>query len=307
MSSTQSNASSAAAGPHAATPVALPDVATVREVLAVAATAGLPALEARLLVSHVTGLSRTQLITRDNETLSPVQRESIAALLGRRLAGEPVAYLLGEREFFGRGFRVTPDVLIPRPDTEIAVEAALKLLAPLPAPRVLDMGTGSGALAVTLACERPDAEVWATDISPGALQVAEGNARALGAANVRFLASDWYAGLPGGLRFDLIVSNPPYIAAGDPHLAQGDLRFEPIDALTDHGDGLSDLAAIVAGARARLHAGGWLLMEHGYDQGQAARDLLAAAGMTEIFTARDLADHERCTGARLQPASGAGA
>lgn len=300
MSSTKPNAPSAATP---ASPVTMPEAATVRDALALAAAAGLPALEARLLVSRVTGLSRTQLITRDDETLAPAQREGIATLLARRLAGEPVAYLLGEREFFGRGFRVTPDVLIPRPDTEIAVEAALKLLAPLAAPSVLDMGTGSGALAVTLACERPDAEVWATDISPGALRVAEDNARALGAANVRFLVSDWYAGLPDGLRFDLIVSNPPYIPAGDPHLVQGDLRFEPIDALTDHGDGLSDLAAIVSGAAARLHAGGWLLMEHGYDQGQAARDLLAAAGMTEIFTARDLADHERCTGARLQPAA----
>ncbi len=308
MPSTTSTAPTAASpSPNAAAPVPLPETATVRDALALAAAAGLPALEARLLLSHVTGLTRTQLITRDDETLAPAQRDSVAALLGRRLAGEPVAYLLGEREFFGRAFRVTRDVLIPRPDTEIAVEAALKLLAPLPAPRVLDMGTGSGALAVTLACERPDAEVWATDISPGALQVAQDNARALGAANVRFLASDWYAALPDGLRFDLIVSNPPYIAAGDPHLGQGDLRFEPIDALTDHGDGLSDLGTIVAGAAARLHAGGWLLMEHGYDQGQAARDLLAAAGMAEIFTARDLAGHERCSGARLPTPAGAAA
>ncbi len=305
MSSTTHAASPAAIGSSA--PADLPETISVHAAQALAIAAGLPALEARLLLSHVTGLTRTQLITRDGDMLAPAQRDRFAALLGRRLAGEPVAYLLGEREFFGRAFRVTPDVLIPRPDTEIAVEAALRLLAPLATPVVLDMGTGSGALAVTLACERPDAEVWATDISPGALRVAQDNAQALDAGNVRFLASDWYAGLPAGQRFDLIISNPPYIAAGDPHLVQGDLRFEPIDALTDHGDGLSDLAAIVAGAAAHLRAGGWLLMEHGYDQGQAARDLLAAAGMADIFTARDLAGHERCTGARLRPAPLAGA
>lgn len=290
--------------PPAVPPAVLPAAVTVHQALALATAAGLPALEARMLLTHVTGLTRTQLITRDGDTLAPSDRDSFAGLLTRRLAGEPVAYLLGEREFFGRMFRVTPNVLIPRPDTEIAVETALRLLAPLRAPRLLDMGTGSGAIAVTLACERPDAEVWATDVSAGALQVAQDNARALGAANARFLASDWYAALPAGLRFDLIVSNPPYIPAGDPHLTQGDLRFEPADALTDHGDGLSDLAAIVSGAAGRLHAGGWLLMEHGYDQGEAARSLLAAAGLGDIFTARDLAGHERCSGARLQPASG---
>lgn len=285
--------------PNAATPVSLPETATVRDALAAAAAAGLPALEARLLISHVTGLTRTQLITRDDEMLAPAQRDSVAALLGRRLGGEPVAYLLGEREFFGRAFRVTPDVLIPRPDTEIAVEAALKLLAPLAAPRVLDMGTGSGALAVTLACERPDAEVWATDISPGALQVAQDNARALGAGNVRFLASDWYAALPAGLRFDLIVSNPPYIAAADPHLAQGDLRFEPIGALTDHGDGLSALRTIIDGAQHHLLAGGWLLMEHGYDQAAQVRQLLLTRPFTEVQSWRDLAGIERVTGGKI--------
>ncbi|WP_454723300.1 MULTISPECIES: peptide chain release factor N(5)-glutamine methyltransferase [Cupriavidus] len=285
--------------PASTQPAALPDTVTVRQALTLATAAGLPALEARMLLTHVTGLTRTQLITRDGDTLAAAERDRFGALLARRLAGEPVAYLLGAREFFGRPFRVTPDVLIPRPDTEIAVEAALKRIAPLSVPRLLDMGTGSGALAVTLACERPDAEVWATDVSAGALRVAQENARALGAANVRFLMSDWYAALPQGLRFDLIVSNPPYIPAGDPHLTQGDLRFEPVDALTDHGDGLSDLAAIVAGAAARLHAGGWLLMEHGYDQGAATRALLAAAGLAEVFTARDLAGHERCSGARL--------
>ncbi|QET03519.1 peptide chain release factor N(5)-glutamine methyltransferase [Cupriavidus pauculus] len=265
--------------------------------------AGLPTLEARMLLTHVTGLSRTQLITRDSDHLTAAQHEALSTLLARRLAGEPMAYLLGEREFYGRTFHVTPDVLIPRPDTEIAVEAVLARLEPLESPRVLDLGTGSGALAVTIACERPDAEVWATDISEGALAVAQRNAQALGATNMHFRISDWYAALPDGtdpaLRFDLIVSNPPYIAAGDPHLAEGDLRFEPIDALTDHGDGLSDLAAIVAGAAARLAPGGWLLMEHGYDQAAATRALLERAGFAEVFSARDLGGHERCTGGRL--------
>ncbi|RLK29598.1 peptide chain release factor N(5)-glutamine methyltransferase [Cupriavidus plantarum] len=272
---------------------------TVREAQMLAARAGLPTLEARMLLTHVTGLSRTQLITRDSDPLTAAQHEALASLLARRLAGEPMAYLLGEREFFGRTFHVTPDVLIPRPDTEIAVEAVLTRLDALQTPRVLDLGTGSGALAVTIACERPDAEVWATDISEGALAVAQRNARTLGAANMHFRISDWYDALPDELRFDLIVSNPPYIAAGDPHLAEGDLRFEPIDALTDHGDGLSDLAAIVAGAAVRLKPSGWLLMEHGYDQAAATRALLERAGYAEVFSARDLGGHERCTGGRL--------
>lgn len=280
-------------------PDKLPPTPTLREALTLAAMAGLPALEARMLLCHVTSFTRTQLITRDDDALSPAQRDAFATLLARRLTGEPMAYLLGEREFFGRTFRVTPDVLIPRPDTEVAAEASLARLAGIPAPRVLDMGTGSGILAVTIARERPDAEVWATDISRGALMVAQDNARALRADNIRFLVSDWYESLPEDTRFHLIVSNPPYIAAGDPHLAHGDLRFEPIDALTDHGNGLSDLSLIVTGATARLMPNGWLLMEHGFDQGAATRDLLTSAGFAEVFTARDLAGHERCSGGRL--------
>ncbi|MEN7526542.1 MULTISPECIES: peptide chain release factor N(5)-glutamine methyltransferase [unclassified Cupriavidus] len=277
----------------------LPPDPTLREALTLAAMAGLPSLEARMLLSHVTGFTRTQLITRDNDHLNAAQHDAFSTLLARRLAGEPMAYLLGEREFFGRSFRVTPDVLIPRPDTEVAAEAALARLADIHTPRVLDMGTGSGILAVTLARERADAEVWATDISPGALMVAQDNARALQADNIRFLVSDWYGALPDSLRFHLIVSNPPYIAEGDPHLSEGDLRFEPIDALTDHKDGLSDLGAIVAGAPDRLLPGGWLLMEHGYDQGYATRHLLTSAGFAEVFTARDLGGNERCSGGRL--------
>ncbi len=276
----------------------LPAQATLREALTAMTQAGLPALEARMLLTHVTGLTRTQLITRDTQPLDPAQHAALGALFARRLAGEPMAYLIGEREFYGRPFRVSPTVLIPRPDTEIAVQAALARLASTQAPRVLDLGTGSGILAVTLACERPDAQVWATDISPAALDVARANAAALGAGNVVFLESDWYAALPADARFTLVVSNPPYIAAGDPHLSSGDLRFEPVDALTDHGDGLSDLATIVAGAGAHLQTGGWLLMEHGFDQGEAARQLLRDAGFGEVFTERDLGGNERCSGGR---------
>lgn len=276
----------------------MPPAPTLREAQSLAAMAGLPALEARMLLTHVTGYSRTQLITRDDTTLNDAQRDAFATLLARRLAGEPMAYLLGEREFFGRNFRVTPDVLIPRPDTEVAVESALARIAGVAQPRVLDLGTGSGILAVTIARERTDAEVWATDISPGALLVAQDNATALGASGIRFLHSDWYDAVPAGLRFHLIVSNPPYIPEGDPHLSQGDLRFEPLDALTDHHDGLSDLATIVAGAGPRLLPGGWLLMEHGFDQSAATQALLVQAGFEAVFTARDLAGQDRVSGGR---------
>ncbi|MBY4898277.1 peptide chain release factor N(5)-glutamine methyltransferase [Cupriavidus sp. AU9028] len=289
---------------HPVNPPALPDsdplagnpTLTVRDALRWVAGAGLPVLEARMLVGLVTGLTRTQLITRDADVLDHGQQQRLTDLVRRRLAGEPMAYLTGEREFYGRPFRVGPGVLIPRPDTEVVVQRALACLEGRHAPRVLDLGTGSGILAITLACERPDALVWATDISPAALEIARENAGQLG-AQVSFLLSDWYGAVPAQ-RFDLIVSNPPYIAAGDPHLGQGDLRFEPVDALTDHADGLTDLRTIAAGALSRLEAGGWLLLEHGHDQGAAARELLATAGFEAVFTERDLGDNERCTGGR---------
>ncbi len=285
----------------------LPPDLSVRDALAAAMRAGLPALEARMLLTHVTGLTRTQLITRDGDMLDAHANDAFSALLARRLAGEPMAHLVGHREFFGRAFIVTPDVLIPRPDTEVAVEAALARLAGKTAPRVLDLGTGSGILAVTIACERPDAQVWATDISAAALTVARRNADALGAPHVRLLQSDWYDAVPANQSFDLIVSNPPYIAAGDPHLGQGDLRFEPLDALTDHGNGLGDVAAIVSGAGERLEENGWLLVEHGYDQGEAARALFGAAGLAEVITLRDLGGNERCTAGRWSAIRAGGA
>ena len=252
-----------------------------------------------MLVSHVTGLSRVQLITQDAYPIDEAARAQISDLATRRLAGEPMAYLLGEREFFGRMFKVTPAVLIPRPDTEVLVEQALDRLEDRDAPTVLDMGTGSGIIAITIALARSDARVWATDASADALAVAMDNAQALGATNVRAALGDWYGALAEAdapPAFDLIASNPPYIAAADAHLSQGDLRFEPASALTDHGDGLRHLRAIISGAPARLTADGWLLLEHGYDQGEAVRALLADAGFTNVFTARDLGGNDRCSG-----------
>ena len=252
-----------------------------------------------MLVSHVMGLSRVQLITQDTCAIDVAARARISELAARRLAGEPMAYLLGEREFFGRTFKVTPAVLIPRPDTELLVEQALDRLEERDAPAVLDMGTGSGIIAITIALARRDTRVWATDASADALAVAIDNAKALGATNVQTALGDWYGALADAdapPAFDLIASNPPYIAATDAHLDQGDLRFEPASALTDHDDGLRHLRSIVAGAPARLVSGGWLLLEHGYDQGEPVRALLNGAGFANVFTAQDLAGHDRCSG-----------
>ena len=258
--------------------------------------AGLPLepLENRILLCHALGLTRVGLITQSERTLSEAEARTLATLVARRRQGEPIAYIVGKREFFGLEFAVTPAVLIPRPDTELLVELALERLPP--GARLLDMGTGSGAIAVAVAHTRPDAQVTALDVSALALDVARANAAAHGAA-VRFLHSDWFGALAGE-RFDLIASNPPYIADGDRHLAEGDLRFEPAGALTDHADGLSALRTIVEGAPAHLAPQGWLLMEHGYDQAAAVRDLLTAQGWDEVQSWRDLAGIERVTGGR---------
>ena len=251
-------------------------------------------LENRILLCHALQLPRVALITQAERALTSEEAGTLAGLVQRRLDGEPIAYIVGEREFFGLPFRVSPAVLIPRPDTELIVELALTRLAPRA--RLLDMGTGSGAIAVALAHTRPDATVTALDVSDAALDIAQANAAANG-ARVRFLRSDWYAAL-GEERFDLIASNPPYIASGDRHLSEGDLRFEPTGALTDHADGLSALRIIVDGACAHLEPGGWLLLEHGYDQAEAVRALLAARGFTEVQSWRDLAGIERVSGGR---------
>jgi release factor glutamine methyltransferase len=258
--------------------------------------APLDALENRILVSHALRLTRVQLITQSERRLELAEADALQALFERRLRGEPIAYIVGAREFFGLDFRVTPDVLIPRPDTELLVELAIGRLPQ--AGRLLDMGTGSGAIAVAVAHSRPDAAVAALDASAAALEVARGNALANG-ARVEFMLSDWYQALDDAAAFDVIASNPPYIVEGDVHLSQGDLRFEPVDALTDHADGLSDLRIIVGDARPHLKQGGWLLMEHGYDQAAAVRALLSAAGFAGVQSWRDLAGIERVSGGRL--------
>ncbi|MGU7783850.1 peptide chain release factor N(5)-glutamine methyltransferase [Burkholderia sp. PU8-34] len=260
-------------------------------------------VDARVLLTHALGWTRTQLITRGDEPLDSAAVERYRALEARRVAGEPVAQLVGVREFFGRPFDVTPDVLIPRPETELLVEAALDAIDGMAHPAVLDLGTGSGAIAVSIAAERPDARVWALDRSPAALGVARRNADKLLDARrpggpLHWLQSDWYAALDPSLTFNTIVSNPPYIAEHDPHLSQGDLRFEPRGALTDDADGLSAIRTIVAGAGAFLKPHGSLWIEHGYDQAEAVRTLLAARGYIAIESLTDLAAIERTTGGR---------
>ncbi len=263
-----------------------------------AVQAGLPLdpLENRILLCHATGLSRVQLITQGDRPLSSDEAARLDALVARRLRGEPIAYIVGRREFFGLDFQVGPAVLIPRPDTELIVDLALERL-PRQVPRLLDMGTGSGAISVAVAHTRPDAAVTALDVSPDALAVAQANATANG-ARVRFLHSSWFDALDAGDIFDVIASNPPYIAAGDDHLAQGDLRFEPVGALTDHADGLSALRTIITGSPRHLVPGGWLLLEHGYDQAAAVRTLLLDAGFADVQSWQDLAGIERVSGAR---------
>lgn len=256
-----------------------------------------PRLDARLLIQHLLGITHAQYLADPDRSLSAEQVEAFMSLVLRRERGEPVAYLLGEKDFYSRTFRVTPDVLIPRPDTELIVTLALKRLKALAWPRVLDLGTGSGAIAVTLACEHPEAEVTAVDLSPAALTVAQGNAGALG-GKVRFVESDWFAALAGET-FDVVVANPPYVAARDPHLLQDGLPFEPDLALTDGADGLGCIRRIVADAPRHLATGGVLLIEHGYDQAAAVRDLLAAGPYAEISTWQDLSGIDRVTGASL--------
>jgi release factor glutamine methyltransferase len=216
--------------------------------------------------------------------------------LAQRLQGRPIAHITGRREFWSREFQVTPEVLIPRPETELLVELALARIQPEQTARIADLGTGSGAVAITLALERPKASVTALDLSPAALRIAEANAARLGAGNVRFVESDWFAALPAAESFDLIVSNPPYIAESDPHLGLGDVRFEPPMALASGPDGLDAIRHIVGQALARLNPGGWLLFEHGYDQSAAAQGLLKAAGFQAVGSFADLQGHLRVSG-----------
>ena len=270
---------------------------TLTDALRHAATAGLDRLDAHMLLLHALGRSphdRAWLIAHDSDTMPADAAARWTALLQRRQAGEPVAYLLGEKEFGGLTLQVDARVLVPRPDTEVLVEWALEALPPAgaEAPRLLDLGTGSGAIALTIATRRPDAQVTATDASTDALAVAQANAERLN-LSLRFAHGAWLAAVPGE-RFHVIASNPPYIAEGDHHLAA--LTHEPISALTAGADGLDDIRQIVADAPGALHPGGWLLLEHGHDQAVAVRELLAARGFEAVSSRQDLAGIARCSG-----------
>ena len=264
----------------------------------------LPRAEARRLLASLTGQPLTLFMAHGDDPADPDTTTRFQALAERRRAGEPLAYLLGQQEFYGRPFAVSPAVLIPRADTETLVETALEQLllqrqqrraVPL---SLLELGTGSGIIAITLALEAPDTEVHAVERSPEALAMAQQNAKALGADRIHWHAGSWWQALACPRRFDLIVSNPPYIAAGDHHLQQGDLRFEPPQALAAGPDGLDDLRIIIGGAPAHLNPGGWLLLEHGYDQEAPVQALLRDAGFADVFTRRDLAGQPRVSGGR---------
>ena len=296
--------------------------------------AQLDPVDARALLRHVLGVGDAHLIAHSGQALSEAQSARFAALAARRSAGEPVAYIVGAREFFSLEFKVTPAVLIPRPESEALVEFALERIAPDSVRSVLDLGTGSGCIAISIARHRPHAKVVAVDSSPAALAVARENAQRLlntslgtpspltgegrdgsealpqsdsatptlalprqrgGDSNVSFVLSDWFGAL-AGRKFDLIVANPPYVAAGDPHLAQGDLRFEPQAALAAGADGLDCVRLIIGSAPQYLSGGGWLAFEHGYDQAARCRELLAEAGFGEVFSRADVAGIERISG-----------
>lgn len=281
---------------HAQMPEPHADLPTVRELLR-DARAHIDAAEAELLLAHALDRPRSWLFAHDDARPDPAQRLRFDTLLARRAGGEPVAYLVGSRGFWRFDLAVTPATLIPRPETERLVELALERLPTDRALDVADLGTGSGAIALALAFERPNARVVATDASEAALGIARENAARLGLRNVRFAHGNWCGAL-GDARFDLIASNPPYLAAADPHLAQGDLRHEPAAALASGADGLDAIRTIARDASAHLRPGGWLLLEHGYDQGPAVRALLDQAGWREAATATDLEHRDRVTRAR---------
>ena len=252
-----------------------------------------PKRDAEILLEHVTGKSRTYLLAFGETLMTAEQETQLAALLARRKTGEPVAHLVGEREFWSLPLYVSAATLIPRPDTECLVEQALARL-PTAACSILDLGTGTGAIALALATERPDCTVTAVDVMPDAVTLAQRNVERLGLGNVTVLQSSWFTALENRL-FALIVSNPPYIDEHDPHLAQGDVRFEPLTALVAANEGLADLDHIVTTSRKHLLPGGWLLVEHGWTQGNAVRALFSNAGYRAVATCRDYGGNERLT------------
>lgn len=258
-----------------------------------------PRRDAEILLEYVTGKGRTWILAFGETELTDVQRQQLAALLARRRRGEPIAHLIGEREFWSLPLFVSPATLIPRPDTECLVEQALARL-PAASCRILDLGTGTGAIALALASERPDCDVTAVDRMPEAVALAQRNATRHAITNVRILQSDWFSALAGN-QFEMIVSNPPYIDELDPHLSQGDVRFEPLTALVAGDHGMADIKHIIERARAVLMPEGMLLLEHGWQQGTAVRDAFVRAGYHDVETCRDYGDNERVTLGRWRP------
>lgn len=282
--------------PHTIDSANLGAIGTVAQALAWAG-AQVDAIDARMLLQHVLGVNHAYLITHAEKPLTETQAGQYGALVLQRVSGVPVAYLTGEREFYSRVFRVTQAVLVPRPETELLVDLALATITENRPYHILDLGTGSGAIAITLAKHRPRANITAVDVSHDAVDIARWNARKLEADNVRVLTGSWFEPLDERTRFDVIVSNPPYVAPGDPHLQQGDLRFEPAIALSAPDDGLACLSHIITKAPAYLVDGGRLLLEHGYNQSARCRQLMRAAGFESIAAHQDLAGIERvCEG-----------
>ncbi|MGX8942642.1 peptide chain release factor N(5)-glutamine methyltransferase [Symbiopectobacterium sp. Eva_TO] len=253
-----------------------------------------PKRDAEILLEHVTGKGRTFLLAFGETLLDDAQLQRLSALLARRINGEPVAYLTGAREFWSLPLAVSPATLIPRPDTECLVEQALQCMAQFSAPTVLDLGTGTGAIALALASERPDCTVTGVDVQPDAVTLAQRNAATLQLSNVQFLHGNWFEPV-APMRFSVIVSNPPYIDAEDIHLREGDVRFEPLSALVAAEGGLADLSWIIQQAPQHLKNAGWLLLEHGWQQGEPVRQLLQQRGFEQVATCRDYGGNERVT------------
>lgn len=257
-------------------------------------------LDAEILLAHVLEKNRSFLRAWPEQILSTLQQQQFQTLINQRQQGQPIAYLTGEREFWSRAFKVSPAVLIPRPDTERVIELALALLAEQTNPRIIDLGTGSGSIAITLAKELPHSHVTASDISPAALEIARANAQRHAANNLTLIHSDWFAAIPQ-TEFDLIISNPPYIANDDPHLDQGDLRFEPKTALISADQGLQDIRTLADQARHYLKPGAYLLLEHGYQQQEPVQAILLACNYQSVATHCDLGGNPRVTLAQWNP------
>jgi len=256
-------------------------------------------LDAELLITHILNIPRARFISDPDQELAQRDLDDINSLIMRRKSGEPIAYILSQKGFWDLELKVTPDVLIPRPDTELLVETSLALFPGVAGIKVLDLGTGSGAIAIAIAKARPQWHVSATDNSRAALAVALENAEAYRLHNLTLLQSHWFDKLPAENNYDLILSNPPYIPETDTHLQQGDVRFEPQQALVAGADGLDAIRYLIPASKPFLKAGGWLMLEHGYDQGEVVRELFVANGYKEVQQRKDLGGHVRVTLGRL--------